>query len=88
MLKRVALVAVSAVAILMVVGWLNRKPIILHMVTNAERFDVAEHEPVVWSEGPDTADTPLAERRGLSLFALCCNSLCSRRCFRAPAGCF
>ena len=70
MLKRVALVAVSAVAILMVVGWLNRKPIILHMVTNAERFDVAEHEPVVWSEGPDTADTPLAERPPNIVFIL------------------
>jgi uncharacterized sulfatase len=49
-----ALVGISAAGI-----YLNRQAIILHMVTSADKIEVAPHKPVVWRAGPtESALTP------------------------------
>ncbi|MGF1454128.1 MAG: sulfatase [Alphaproteobacteria bacterium] len=51
-------------------AWLYRKEVILFLVTNADKVDVAENRPVTWDKGPDLADVPPTERPPNIVFIL------------------
>ncbi|HIG22154.1 MAG TPA: sulfatase [Henriciella marina] len=55
MWKRIAITTVGLVIILAGLAWLNRKAIILHLVSSRGKVEVAENQPIEWDKGPATA---------------------------------
>ncbi|MEM0984865.1 MAG: sulfatase [Pseudomonadota bacterium] len=54
-------------------AWINRAALIHHVVLNrvkANHFEVGEHRPVEWQQGPTTPALPLAERPPNIVFIL------------------
>ena len=56
-----------------VIAYLNRASILTAVVLNraaANKVDVGPNQPVVWQQGPETAETPIAERPPNIVFIL------------------
>lgn len=70
MLKRILLVLVIILMAGGVFAWLNRKELILWMVTRADRPPVADNRPIAWMQGPAEAEVPLSERPPNIVFIL------------------
>ena len=51
-------------------AYLNRKALILYMVTQAGREPIAPNQPVNWAKGPDVASVPAAQRPPNIIFIL------------------
>lgn len=51
-------------------AWFNRQAIILYVVANRGKVDVAPNQPVHWQAGPAEAETPPAERPPNIVFIL------------------
>jgi uncharacterized sulfatase len=65
MLKKVLLAALALIVIGGTVAWFNRNAIMAALMMRrieATKEDVAPYREIVWNRGPDTADTPAAER--------------------------
>ncbi len=70
MIRRILIGVLVVVLAAGALAWLNRKAIILHIVSERTRMDVAENRPVEWQQGPAEAETPLAERPPNIIFIL------------------
>lgn len=70
MIKRILFAAVVVLAIGALAGWMNRKSIILYLVSQQDRMVVAVNEPVVWNQGPAEAASPISERPPNIVFIL------------------
>lgn len=70
MIRRILIGVLVVVLAAGALAWLNRKAIILHIVSERTRMDVAENRPVEWQQGPAEAETPLSERPPNIIFIL------------------
>jgi arylsulfatase A-like enzyme len=70
MLRKILLGLIAAILVIGAIAFFNRKEIILHLVTNSGRVDVAPNRPVEWMQGPETAATAPAERPPNIVFIL------------------
>ena len=70
MLKRTLITALLVIVAAAGVAYLNRKAIVLYVVTHVGKVDVAENRPVKWEQGPAKAETPIAERPPNIVFIL------------------
>ena len=70
MIKRVVFLGLVLVAVAAIAAWMNRKSIILYLVSSQDRMVVAENEPVRWSQGPAEAASPISERPPNIVFIL------------------
>lgn len=67
---RVSLAALALVTVLGGVAYANRKPLILYMVTQVGRQDVAPNQPIIWDKGPAAAAESAAKRPPNIIFIL------------------
>lgn len=70
MFRKILLGLIAALLFIGAIAFFNRKEIILHLVTNAGRVDVAPNRPVEWMQGPETAGAPASERAPNVIFIL------------------
>ena len=70
MFRKILLGLIAALLVIGAIAFFNRKEIILHLVTNAGRVDVAPNRPVEWMQGPETAATAPSERPPNIVFIL------------------
>ncbi|MEM7639066.1 MAG: sulfatase [Pseudomonadota bacterium] len=73
MLKKILIGLVLVILAAGLLGWFNRATILTHLVLNraqAGHMAVGPHQAVTWQAGPDTADTPLADRAPNIVFIL------------------
>lgn len=70
MFRKILLGLIAAILVIGAIAFFNRKEIILHLVTNSGRVDVAPNRPVEWMQGPETAATAPAERPPNIVFIL------------------
>jgi uncharacterized sulfatase len=70
MFRKILLGLIAALLLIGAIAFFNRKEIILHLVTNAGRVDVAPNRPVEWMQGPETAGAPASERPPNVIFIL------------------
>lgn len=70
MFRKILLGFLAALLLIGAIAFFNRKEIILHLVTNAGRVDVAPNRPVEWMQGPETAGAPASERPPNVIFIL------------------
>ena len=70
MLRKILLGLIAALLVIGAIAFFNRKEIILHLVTNADRVDVAPNRPVEWMQGPETAAAAASERPPNVIFIL------------------
>jgi len=73
MLKKVIIGVLVAVIAAGILGWFNRTKILTHLVLNrakANHVATAEHQPVVWQQGPAQAVLPISERPPNIVFIL------------------
>ena len=71
MWKRILLGLLVLVLVAGGAAWLNRKSIVLFVVTNAGKHkDIVANHPTPWVDGPATAVAPLAERKPNIIFIL------------------
>ena len=70
MLRKILIGLVILIAGAGALAFFNRKEIILYLVTRAERPPIAPNRPIEWMQGPQTADTPDAERPPNIIFIL------------------
>ena len=70
MFRKILLGLFAAILVIGAIAFFNRKEIILHLVTNSGRVDVAPNRPVDWMQGPETAATAPAERPPNIVFIL------------------
>jgi arylsulfatase A-like enzyme len=64
---------IGLVAVLLgagVIGFLNRKAVILYVATHSGRTEVAPNVPIEWNKGPDVAALPAADRPPNIVFIL------------------
>ena len=64
---------IGLVAVLLgagVIGFLNRKAVVLYVATHSGRTEVAPNVPIVWNKGPDVAALPAADRPPNIVFIL------------------
>lgn len=72
-MKRWQKITVAALALTAVFGglaYLNRKAIILYMVTHAGRAEIGPNRQITWEKGPVTATIPAAQRPPNIIFIL------------------
>jgi arylsulfatase A-like enzyme len=71
MLKKILIGLLALVVVGGGVAWMNRKPLVLFLVTNAgKRTDIGPNIPVPWKDGPAEASTPLTARQPNIVFIL------------------
>jgi len=70
MFRKILLGLIAAILVIGAIAFFNRKEIILHLVTNSGRVDVAPNRPVEWMQGPATTATAPAERLPNIVFIL------------------
>ena len=70
MFRKILLGLIAALLVIGAIAFFNRKEIILHLVTNAGRVDVAPNRPVEWMQGPETAAAAASERAPNVIFIL------------------
>jgi uncharacterized sulfatase len=70
MLKKLAIGLIVVLLAAGVVGFLNRKAIILYVVTHSGRVAVADHVAIDWDKGPEVAEVPVADRPPNIVFIL------------------
>ena len=70
MFRKILLGLIAALLVIGAIAFFNRKEIILHLVTNSGRVDVAPNRPVEWMQGPATTATAPAERPPNIVFIL------------------
>ena len=73
MLKKILIGLVLVILAAGLLGWFNRAAILTHLVLNraqANHMEVGPHQAVTWQAGPNTADTPLADRPPNIVFIL------------------
>lgn len=73
MLKKIIIGVLIAVIAAGILGWFNRTAILTHLVLNrakANHVAIADHQPVVWQQGPEIAATPISERPPNIVFIL------------------
>ncbi len=69
-MKRILLIILAIIVGAGAVAFFFRKEIILHLVTRADRPEIAPYEPVAWMQGPAEAAAPLQERPPNIVFIL------------------
>ncbi len=70
MFRKILLGLIAALLVIGAIAFFNRKEIILHLVTNAGRVDVAPNRPVEWMQGPESAAAAASERAPNVIFIL------------------
>jgi arylsulfatase A-like enzyme len=70
MLKRILVAAVVLMVAGAGVAYLNRKAIILYLVTKTGKVDVTQNHPIAWEHGPAEAKMSIAERPPNIVFIL------------------
>lgn len=73
MLKKIIIGGLIAIIAAGILGWFNRTAILTHLVLNrakANHVAIADHQPVVWQQGPAEATTPISERPPNIVFIL------------------
>lgn len=70
MIKRFVFAVFILLTIAVLAAWMNRKALVLHLVSQQDLMVVAENEPVVWSQGPAEAGLPISERPPNIIFIL------------------
>ncbi len=65
------LLGLAAIAVTLAgLAYLNRKALILYMVTRVGRAPIAANRPIVWARGPNVATVPAAQRPPNIIFIL------------------
>ena len=62
MLKKILIGLVALVVVVGGAAWLNKKSLILYLVTHTGKVDVAPNREIAWDQGPAEPDTSGAER--------------------------
>ena len=70
MLKRTLAAAVVLAVAVAGVAYVNRKAIVVYLVNEAGKLDVAENRPIEWQRGLVEAEMPMAERPPNVVFVL------------------
>lgn len=70
MIKKILIAILLIVVVGGGIAWFNRQAIILYIVTNRGKTDVAPNRPVEWAVGPVEAETPPSERPPNIVFIL------------------
>ena len=70
MFRKILLGLIAALLVIGAIAFFNRKEIILHLVTNAGRVDVAPNRPVEWMQDPETAAAAASVRAPNVIFIL------------------
>lgn len=70
MIKRILFAIIVVLAAGVLAAWMNRKSIILHLVSQQDRMVVAANEPIEWEQGPSEAAATISERPPNIVFIL------------------
>ena len=65
MWKKFAIGGVAVFVVLLMTLWINRTPILIHLILNraaSSQFEVAANRPIEWDQGPEVAEAPISER--------------------------
>lgn len=70
MIKKILIGLVIVIIVGGALAWFNRQAIILYVVTNRGKVEVAINQPIAWENGPEEAEAPPSERPPNIVFIL------------------